>query len=185
MDTIKVGVFAGSLRKKAFSKAVANYLMEILPDWMEPELLDIGKLPLYCQDYDEEGLVPEEYVLFRNIVREKQAFLFVTPEYNRSVPAALKNALDVGSRPYGQSVWAAKPGAIVSVSPSAIGGFGANHHLRQPMVFLDIYLMQQPECYLGNIESALEDGVVTSERTQKFLANYASHFSKWVKRFVN
>lgn len=108
--------------------------------------------------------------------------LFVTPEYNRSVPAALKNALDVGSRPYGHSVWSGKPGAVVSASPGAIGGFGANHHLRQSLVFLDVPVLQQPEAYLGSVDKLLDgDGKLASDRTRPFLAEFMERFSQWTE----
>ena len=103
-------------------------------------------------------------------MRDADAVLFVTPEYNRSVPGGLKNAIDVGSRPYGQSVWSKKPCAVVSVSPGGIGGFGANHHLRQSLVFLDMPVLQQPEAYIGGAATLFaEDGSIASEGTRKFL----------------
>src|SRR6185295_6582705 len=105
--------------------------------------VEIGTLPLYNQDL--ETAPPGEWQKLRDRVRGADAVLFATPEYNRSVPGVLKNAIDVGSRPYGKSAWAGKPAAIASVSPGAIGAFGANHHLRQSLVFLDMPCMQQPE----------------------------------------
>ncbi|HAF82255.1 MAG TPA: ACP phosphodiesterase, partial [Brevundimonas sp.] len=113
-----------------------------------------------------------------------QAVLFVTPEYNRSIPGALKNALDVGSRPYGRSIWAGKPAAIVSVSPGAIGAFGANHHLRQPLVFLNMPTMQQPEAYVGNVAGLLneEDGRLKNEGTREFLKEFLDAFAAWIEK---
>jgi chromate reductase len=114
-------------------------------------------------------------------VRAASAVLFVTPEYNRSVPAALKNAIDVGSRPYGKSVWDAKPGAVVSVSPGAIGGFGANHHLRQSLVFLNVPTMQQPEAYIGGAAKLFDDkGQMINEDTRKFLQGFMEAFARWI-----
>jgi len=108
--------------------------------------------------------------------------LFVTPEYNRSVPAVLKNALDVGSRPYGSSVWDRKPGAVVSGSPGAIGGFGANHHLRQSLVFLNVPTMQQPEAYIGQVNKLFdEQGKLVSDGTRKFLQVFMQAFAHWVE----
>jgi chromate reductase len=105
----------------------------------------------------------------------------VTPEYNRSIPAALKNALDVGSRPYGESVWNGKPSAVVSASPSAIGGFGANHHLRQTFVFLNIPAMQQPEAYLCFADKLLDQqGKLSNPDTGKFLQNFMNAYAAWV-----
>ena len=114
--------------------------------------------------------------------QQRRAWLFVTPEYNRSVPGVLKNAIDVGSRPYGKSVWNGKPGAVMSVAPGALGGFGANHHLRQSMVFLNVPMMQQPEAYVGGAANLFDDaGAVTNESTRKFFENFITAFSAWIK----
>ena len=108
--------------------------------------------------------------------------LFVTPEYNRSFPAVLKNAIDVGSRPYGKSMWDGKPGAVVSVSPGAIGGFGANHHLRQSLVFLNVPTMQQPEAYIGNAATLFdENGNLANDSIKEFAAKYINAFAAWVE----
>jgi len=107
----------------------------------------------------------------------------VTPEYNRSVPGVLKNAIDVGSRPYGQSAWDGKPAAVISVSPGAIGGFGANQHLRQSCVFLNIPVMQQPEAYIGNAASLFDkEGSIRNEDTRKFLKGFMEAFAAWIER---
>jgi len=116
-------------------------------------------------------------------VKSFDGVLFVTPEYNRSVPAVLKNALDVGSRPFGQSVWGGKPGAVISVSPGAIGGFGANHHLRQSFVFLDIPVMQQPEAYIGGAAQLFDaEGKIINEGTREFLVKFMNSFAVWVEK---
>lgn len=108
--------------------------------------------------------------------------LFVTPEYNRSVPGALKNALDVGSRPYGKSAWSGKPTAIISVSPGMVGAFGANHHLRQPLVFLDMPVLQQPEAYISKVGDLLDaDGKLNNEGTKTFLKGFAEKFAAWIE----
>ncbi len=146
----KIAVFVGSLRKDSFNQKMAKALIALTPESLKLDIIEIGGLPLYNQDYDDEGKPPSAWTEFRQRVKSFDGFLFITPEYNRSVPAVLKNAIDVGSRPYGQSVWTGKPGAVMSVSPGAIGGFGANHHLRQSLVFLDVPTMQQPEAYIGN-----------------------------------
>lgn len=143
-----IAVLVGSLRKESINRKVALALAELAPANLTLNIVEIGDLPLYNEDIDGAS-PPAAYSTFRQQVRSSDAVLFVTPEYNRSVPAPLKNAIDVGSRPYGQSAWSGKPGAIISVSPGAIGGFGANHHLRQSLVFLDVPCMQQPEAYLG------------------------------------
>src|SRR5471030_1437605 len=143
-----IAVLVGSLRKESINRKVALALADLAPATLKLNIVEIGDLPLYNEDL-EGASPPAAYSSFRQQVRSSDAVLFVTPEYNRSVPAPLKNAVDVGSRPYGQSVWGGKPGAVISVSPGAIGGFGANHHLRQSLVFLDVPCMQQPEAYIG------------------------------------
>jgi chromate reductase, NAD(P)H dehydrogenase (quinone) len=143
------------------------------------EIIGIGDLPLYNQDYDASP--PAAWISFRARVKAADAVLFVTPEYNRSVPAPLKNALDVGSRPYGQSVWNGKPGAVVSASPSAIGGFGSNHHLRQALVFLNVPAMQQPEAYIGQADKLFDaDGRLSNDATRTFLQTFVQAFAAWI-----
>jgi chromate reductase len=177
-----IGVVAGSLREGAYSKAVARYLKKIAPENLELTLVDIASLPLYNQDFDADP--PAEYTRFRDAVRAMDGFLFVTPEHNRSFPAALKNALDIASRPYGESVWNGKPGGVVSVSPGALGGFGANHHLRQVLAFLNVYAMQQPEAYVGHIADAVDGrGEITDPGVQDLLKGYMNAFAAWVDRF--
>ena len=176
----KVAIFVGSLRKASFTRKIANALIELAPDNLEFEILDIGQLPLYNQDYDDEGHPPSAWEMFRGGVGAADAVLFVTPEYNRSVPGVLKNAIDVGSRPYGKSVWDGKPGAVVSVSPGAIGGFGANHHLRQSLVFLNVPALQH-EAYIGNVGKLLdENGRLTNDDTRAFLKDLMENFAKWI-----
>lgn len=176
-----IGIFVGSLRRNSFSKSVAEFVVSKSNSEIKFEIIDISKLDIYNQDFDDDNNAPESYTVFRDKVKELSGFLFITPEHNRTIPAVLKNALDVGSRPYGKNVWDAKPGGIVSVSPGQIGAFGANQHLRQPMVFLNVLMMQQPEAYLGDIASALdESGKLVAERTVKFVDNYIVSFTKWV-----
>ena len=184
MKKTTIGVVVGSARRGSFSKIVAETIIGLMPEGFELRMLDIAELPLYNQDFDEEGKTPESYVRFRKEVAESEAFLFVTPEHNRSVPALLKNALDIASRPMGSNVWSGKPGAIVSVSPGAIGGFGANHIARQSMAFLNVFMMQQPEAYVGNVTDMIDaNGKVTAERSLGFLKNIAESFAAWVKTF--
>ena len=182
MKKTTIGVFVGSLREGAFSKSVAKYLARIAPENFELKLIDIGHLPLFNQDLETNP--PDAWVRFKADVGALDGFLFVTPEHNRSVPAALKNALDVGSRPYGTSVWGGKPGAVVSVSPGAIGGFGANHHLRQTLAFLDVFVMQQPEAYIGSVMSSLDEkGEVVGDSLKGFLKDFLNAFARWADRF--
>ncbi|MNE22133.1 NADPH azoreductase [compost metagenome] len=143
-------------------------------------IVEIGDLALYNEDIDVDP--PAAYKAFREQIRSSDAVLFVTPEYNRSVPGVLKNAIDVGSRPYGQSAWSGKPGAVISVSPGAVGGFGANHHLRQSLVFLDVPCMQQPEAYIGGAASLFDDDGKLSEKTRPFLQTFIDKYAVWVER---
>ena len=166
----KIGIIVGSLRKGSFTRSIANELKAQLPEGYEGKFLEIAQLPLFDQDYEAAGATPESYVHFRKEVEACDAFIFATPEYNRSFPAAIKNALDVASRPYGSSKWNGKPAAVVSVSPGAIGGFGANHHLRQVLTFLNVQPVQQPEAYIGSVMGLLdENGKVKNEDTRALL----------------
>jgi chromate reductase len=160
----------------------AKALVALAPASLALELVEIRDLPLYDQDLDGPS-PPAPWVAFRDRIRRADAVLFVTPEYNRSVPGALKNALDVGSRPYGQSAWARKPAAIVSVSPGALGAFGANHHLRQSLVFLDMPALQQPEAYVGGAAALFDDqGSLKVAATRDFLRKFLEAFAAWIER---
>ncbi|KPV40876.1 NADPH-dependent FMN reductase [Alicyclobacillus ferrooxydans] len=181
--TKKVGIIVGSLRKDSFSKRLAANVASLFPEGFETAFVDIGGLALYNQDYDDENNVPAAYTTFRDVMKEIDAVLFVTPEYNRSVPAVLKNALDVGSRPYGASVWNGKPAAIISQSPGSLSAFGANHHLRQSLVFLNMPVVQQPEAYIGNVAELFDDrGQIKSEGTVKFLESFVAAFVDLIKK---
>lgn len=174
-----VAVIVGSLRKDSLNRKMAHALAEVAPEGLRLEIVEIRDLPMYDQDLDESP--PEPWAAFRDRIRRADAVLFLTPEYNRSVPGALKNAIDVGSRPYGHSAWNGKPGAVVSVSPGAIGGFGANHHLRQSLVFLNVPTMQQPEAYLGHAGDLFDaEGKLTNEKTREFLRRFMQAFAAWV-----
>jgi len=178
---VSVCVLVGSLRKASLNGMLANTLMSLAPSSMKLETVEIGQLPFFNQDL-ETAATPAPWTAFRQRIKAADAVLFVTPEYNRSVPAALKNALDVGSRPYGSSVWDRKPGAIVSCSPSAIGAFGANHHLRQSLVFLNVPTMQQPEAYFGHADKLFdEQGKLVNDGTRKFLQEFMQAFANWVE----
>jgi chromate reductase len=180
MDRIRdVTVIVGSLRKDSINRKVANALVELAPASLKLSIIEIGQLPIYNQDGDESP--PPAWTQFRERIASADAVLFVTPEHNRSVPAALKNAIDVGSRPYGKSAWNGKPGAVVSASPGSIGGFGANHHLRQSLVFLNVPAMAQPEAYLGGADKLFDaHGKLANEGTRKFLQNFMQAFDAWI-----
>lgn len=180
---VKIAVLVGSLRKESYSKKVATNVVQLFPETYELEFIPINRLPLYNQDYDDNGDVPETYLEFRNQLKVCDAVLFVTPEYNRSVPGVLKNAIDVGSRPVAESVWKGKPAGIISQSPSNLSGFGANHHLRQSLVFFDMPIVQQPEVYLANIASLLDDdGKITNEGTIEFLQTFVDTFVQLIEK---
>lgn len=174
-----VAVVVGSLRKESYNRKVAHALAELAPASLDLKIIEIGDLPLYNEDIDVEP--PQAYTRLREAIKACDAVLFVTPEYNRSVPGVLKNAIDVGSRPYGNSAWAGKPCAVVSVSPGAIGGFGANHHLRQSLVFLDMPCMQMPEAYIGGAAQLFDEGNTLSEKSRPFLQGFIDKFAAWVK----
>jgi chromate reductase len=177
-----VGVFVGSLRKQSFNRKMARALAAIAPPSLSMQFVEIGNLPLYDQDLDDENRPAPEWVAFRDRVRSVNALLFVTPEYNRSIPGPLKNAIDVGSRPYGQSVWSKKPAGIVTVTPGALGGFGANHHLRQCCVFLDVPVLQQPEMYIGGAAKAFDaQGNVTDEKLRELMQRFMTAYAAWVE----
>jgi chromate reductase len=179
--TRHVVVLVGSLRKASFNRKMAHALAALAGSELQLRIVEIGELPLYNEDVETEG-APETWVAFRKAIEGADAVLFVTPEYNRSVPAVLKNALDVGSRPYGHNVWNGKPGAVISVSPGAIGGFGANHHLRQSLVFLNVPAMAQPEAYIGGASALFdEDGRIVNDGTNAFLDSFLKAFAAWIE----
>lgn len=176
-----VAVVVGSLRKDSVSRKLAKAFAAVTPE-LKFNIVEIGALPMFDQDL--EAAPPAPWVRFRQEIAAADAVLFVTPEYNRSVPGALKNAVDVGSRPYGSSVWNGKPGAVISVSPGAIGGFGANHHLRQSLVFLNVPLLSQ-EAYVGNAFSLFGDtGELVNEGTAEFLRAYGAAFAGWIEKIA-
>ena len=180
--TRNVAVLVGSLRKESFTRKVAKTLIALAPPALKLEIVEIGTLPFYNQDLETEN-PPAEWVAFRDRIRPADAVIFATPEYNRSVPAVLKNAIDVGSRPYGKSVFDKKPAGVVSVSPGAIGGFGANQHLRQSLVFLNMPPLQMPEAYIGRADKLFdENGKLTNNSTREFLTKYLQAFAAWIER---
>lgn len=175
-----VAVLVGSLRKDSLNRKMALALAELAKDSLALEIVEIGQLAHYDADLDTES-PPAAWASFRARIAAADAVLFVTPEYNRSVPGVLKNAIDVGSRPYGKSAWSGKPGAIVSVSPGAIGAFGANHHLRQMLVFLNVPTLAQPEAYVGGADKLFDaNGGITNDGTKKFLTGFVDAFAKWI-----
>ncbi len=178
-----IGILAGSLRKESFSKKVGKTLLNLAPDGFEFELIDLSDIPLYNQDFDDHNEVPESITKFRTEMANVDGVIFITPEYNRSVPAVLKNAIDVGSRPYGKSVWDKKPAAIFSNSPGNLSAFGANHHLRQSLVFLNMPTMQQPEVYIAHVNDLFdEEGNMKEGGTKDFIKKAVESYIVWFKK---
>ncbi len=177
-----VAVIVGSLRKGSWTRKVALAMAELAPKSLALSEVEIRDLPLYDQDLEDEG-PPAAWTAFRDRIRRADAVLFATPEYNRSVPGVLKNAVDVGSRPYGKSAWSGKPAAVASASPGALGGFGANHHLRQSLVFLDMPVLQQPELYVGNVGGLFDaGGRLANEATRELLRKFIEAFAGGIER---
>lgn len=181
-DPYRIAVLVGSLRKASYNRKAALAMQALAPPSLTMSLVEIGDLPHYDEDLDADGAVPAAWTRFRDAIRPVDGVLFFTPEYNRSIPGALKNAIDVGSRPYGKSVWSRKAGAVVSVAPGALGGFGANHALRQSMVFLDVPMLQQPEAYVGNAAKLFADsGELASDDTRAFFTRIVTAYAAWVE----
>lgn len=181
-QSIKVAVIVGSLRKESVNRKAALELARLAPSNLDLEIVEIGDLPHYDEDVEADG-PPDAWTRFRAQLQASDAVLFVTPEYNRSVPGALKNAIDVGSRPYGSSSWGGKPAAIMTLSPGAIGGFGANHHLRQSLVFLDMPILQQPEAYVGGAFGLFDEaGRLKSQDTEAFFKTFIEAFAALIER---
>lgn len=180
-ETRRVAVLVGSLRRESLNRKLANALVGLARPALQLGIVEIGALPLYNQDHEAEP--PAAVREFKQAIAASTAVLFVSPEYNRSVPGVLKNAIDWGSRPYGQSAWAGKPAAVITLSPGAIGGFGANHHLRQSLVFLDMPTLQQPEAYVGNGGKLFgTDGSIAVPETREFLGKFMTAFAGWIER---
>jgi chromate reductase len=182
-STRDVAVFVGSLRKESFNRKMAKALAAMAPAPLKLEIVEIGALPLYNQDDDANP--PAASAAFKARVRKADAVLFVTPEYNRGVPGVLKNAIDVASRPYGDSAWNGKPGAVLSLSPGGIGAFGANHQLRQSLVFLNVPAMQQPEAYIGNAPKLFDaGGNLIDDTAREFAKKFLDAFARWIEKTI-
>lgn len=179
MKKYSIAVLVGSLRKGSYNLKTAKALIGMAPETLSLELVGIGELPLYNEDIENKP--PQQYKAFRERIKNCDGIIFVTPEYNRSIPGVLKNAIDVGSRPYGKNSWDRKPGAVISVSPGALGGFGANHHLRQALVFVNVPVMSQPEAYIGNAKKLFdENGDLVNDSTREFMEKFLTAFEQWV-----
>lgn len=182
MASYRIAILVGSLRKDSINRKIARSMCAVRGDNLDCAMVEIGDLPLYNQEYDNSPDEPAAYRAFREKIAAADGILFCTPEYNRGVPGVLKNAIDVGSRPYGKSVWSQKPAAIISASPGGIGGFGANHQLRQACVFLNMPVMQQPEAYLGHVSDDSFDGEghLKDGKLKELVEKLAFAFHDWV-----
>lgn len=181
-EKFNVAVIAGSLRTASLSLKMADFLCSRQYRSLDLQIIAIGNLPMYNEDL-ETARPPLEWQYFRDNIRDADAVLFITPEYNRSVPAVLKNAVDIGSAPHGNNVFKSKPAAIISLSPGKMGAFGANHHLRQSLVFLDMPTMQQPEAYIGGSEELFApDGSMVEGSTRDYMLRFMDIFADWVAR---
>jgi len=177
-----IAVVVGSLRKESYNRKMALAIAQLAPPSLKFEIVEIGQLALFNQD--DEANPPPPNVAFKARIQKADAVLFVTPEYNRSVPGVLKNAIDVASRPYGKSAWDGKPAAVISVSPGAIGAFGANHHLRQSLVFLNMPTLQQPEAYIGQAATLFDAaGKLANEQTREFITKFIDAFATLIDRY--
>lgn len=177
----KIAVIVGSLRKESINRKVARALVAMAPASLSLEIVEISDLPLYNQDFDADS--PASYVEFRKKILSMDGVLFVTPEHNRSMPAAMKNAVDIGSRPYSKSVWNAKPGAVISASPSLQGGFGANHHLRQSLMCLNVYCMANPETYLSQADKLFDPAGELTDIGRGLLQKFIDGYAEWIKNW--
>jgi NAD(P)H-dependent FMN reductase/ketosteroid isomerase-like protein len=180
-SSMNVAVIVGSLRKGSYTRKIARALIQLAPKSLACHEIDIGELAMYDEDFDRAP--PASWKRFREQIAEARAVLLVTPEYNRSIPACLKNALDVGSRPEGKNLWDGKPAGIVSVTPYQMGAMAANHAVRQALVFLNMPAMQQPEAYIGNVKDLLDSrGALKNLKTRKFLSDFLAAFERWAVR---
>lgn len=181
MPARNIAVIVGSLRKASLSRKVAEALIELAPPGLKLNIVEIGDLPFYNEDVEADG-PPSAWVRFRDEVRPADGVIFVTPEYNRGLPGVIKNAIDVGSRPYGSSVFTGKPAAVISQSPGALGGFGANHQLRQSLVFLDMPVLQQPEAYFTHSGGLFDEtGKLTSDPIRALLSKLLGAYAELVE----
>lgn len=179
----QIGYVVGSLRKDSLNRKLATALIKLAPPDFTFKELRIGDLPLYNQD-DDRAQAPEVQRL-KSELRAVDAVMFVTPEYNRSVPGVLKNALDHASRPYGQSAWAGKPAGIIGMSIGAISTAVAQLHLRTILAYLDMPTLGQPEAYLQNKEGFFDDaGNIANAETRKFLHGWMDKYVAWVKKLT-
>lgn len=176
---MKIFTLVGGISKNSLNKKLYKAVKALAPTQAQVETFDISQLPYYSQDIEHNP--PEIVRQYKDKIKEAQAVLFITPEYNRSFPGVLKNALDWGSRPYGHNLWNGKPAAVMGASTGSIGTFGAQHHLRQSLVYLNVHTMGQPEFYFNASKSFNEQGELTDETTKKLIHQYWEAFIKHIE----
>lgn len=179
-STKTIGLIIGSLRKASINRKFAEYIVSQLPEDIEVIEINIADLPLYNQDYDEHDI--ESYTRVRKQIGAANAILIVTPEHNRTMPAALKNVIDIGSRPHGKSVWTDKKVAVVTASPGTYGGRSSGLDVRKSMQMLSAQMMISPEVYLGHATDSLDENGEVSARTQKFLQKFVEGFVEFARK---
>ncbi|PWF25361.1 NADPH-dependent FMN reductase [Corticimicrobacter populi] len=180
MSQYRIAVIVGSLRKDSFNKKLAHAVAKLAPPEFTFEQVEIGNLPLYNQDDDAQ--TSDVVLRFKEKIQAADGLLFVTPEYNRSIPGVLKNALDQGSRPYGKNVWAGKPGGVIGISIGAIGTALAQQHLRNVLVFLDVPTLAQPEIFLQAKEGFFEADGSIGAGSKDFVQNWVNRYADWVRK---
>ncbi|MGF6572132.1 chromate reductase [Paraburkholderia sp. GAS333] len=176
-----IAVVVGSLRRESFNRQLAQAVISLAPADFTFEFIDIGSLPLYSQDYDAD--YPEAGKQLKQRIEAADGLLFVTPEYNRSIPGVLKNALDWGSRPWGTNSWGNKPGAVLGTSVGATGTALSQQHLRNVLAYLDVATLGQPEMFIKHDAAVINDkGEILNDGTRKFLQTFVDRYVAWVKR---
>jgi chromate reductase len=180
VDEMRIAVIIGSLRKESYNRKVCETLAGLAPPGVTMEFIDIEILAHF--NPDNESMPSREYTAFRRQLGACDGFLFATPEYNHSMPGVLKNALDIGSQPDGESVWAGKPAAAISASSRGGGGFGAHKHLHQSLVYLDMRCMTEPELYIPNVDELYSGKQLADGQTRQYLQRFMTQFCAWVDR---
>ncbi len=180
MSQYSVAVVVGSIRRDSFNRKLATAIAKLAPAEFSFKQLRIDDLPLYSQDDDANPAPPVKRL--KDEIRAARALIFVTPEYNRSMPGVLKNAIDHASRPYGQSVWGGKPAGVLGVSVGVVGTAVAQQHLRNTLAYLDVPTLGQPECFIQMKEGLFDDAGGTGQASRKFLQEWMDRYVAWVKR---
>lgn len=180
MENIRIAVIVGSLRKESSNRRLAEALAKLAPAEFAFSKLSIGDLPLYNQD--DDGNPAETVKRLKSEIGASQGLLFVTPEYNRSIPGVLKNALDHASRPYGKNAWAGKPAGIIGTSPGAIGTALAQQHLRNILAYLDVPTLGQPEAFVQAKEDLFDADGAIGAGSREFLQGWMDRYLAWVKK---